>query len=224
MGIAHQVATPLGVIVGRAERLAPRVADDDKARRAVAAIADQAARIDTIVRGFLKLARGGTPAMEHVAPGDVARAAVDLVTHRFEKAQVQLSLTIPPDLPLIACDPPLFEQVVVNLLLNACDACVPGGRVGLAVVAEGARGAVAFVVDDDGSGLSPEAASRAKEPFYTTKTEGEGTGLGLAIASEIVAHHHGSLALSPLAVGTRARVEVAALAGEPGSPAEGDAR
>ena len=54
---------------------------------------------------------------------------------------------------------------------------------------------VAFVITDDGAGISAGDAARAVEPFFTTKPEG--TGLGLAIANEIVAHHRGSLVLAP---------------------------
>jgi two-component system NtrC family sensor kinase len=209
-GIAHQVSTPLGVIVGRAERLAPRVADDEKARRSVAMISEQAHRINAIVRGFLGLARGGTPSLEHVQPTRIALDAVELVEHRFAKAGVALGHDIVADLPAISCDPQLFEQVIVNLLLNACDACAPGGHVTLLVRAEGA--AVAFIVEDDGHGITEDAARRAVEPFFTTKPPDQGAGLGLAIASEIVNHHHGTLALEPLeGRGTRARVEVPAV-------------
>jgi two-component system NtrC family sensor kinase len=206
-GIAHQVSTPLGVIVVRAQRLAPRVAEDAKAQRAVAMISEQAQRINGIVRGFLGLARGGVPTLEHVEPGDIARDAVELVEHRFEKAAVTLAAEVEPGLPQIACDPRLFEQVIVNLLLNACDACQAGGNVQLWVRSVGES--VAFIVEDDGAGITEEAVRRATEPFFTTKPPDEGTGLGLAIASEIVNHHHGTLVLEPLpGHGTRARVEV----------------
>jgi two-component system, NtrC family, sensor kinase len=208
-GIAHQVATPLGVIVGRAERLSARVSTDEKARRSVDVISEQAQRIHGIVRGFLGLARGGVPSLEHVGPGDIARAAIELVAHRFEKARVDVRCELPDRLPTIACDPRLFEQVIVNLLLNACDACQPGGKVTLTV--SSAAAAVAFVVEDDGEGMTKEAAARATEPFFTTKAE-EGTGLGLAIANEIVKHHRGTLNIGPRAPrGTRARVEVPAV-------------
>jgi len=71
--------------------------------------------------------------------------------------------------------------------------------------------AVVFVVDDDGAGITPEAALRATEPFFTTKLPGEGSGLGLAIAREIINHHRGTLSIAPLAArGTRARVRVPA--------------
>ncbi len=212
-GIAHEVSTPLGVIVGRAEQLAPKVAGDEKARRAVDAIAEQAERIGRVIRGFLGLVRSGTPTLEHVPPSLVVREAVDLVEHRFRRAEVTLSAEVPQDLPLVACDARLFEQVLVNLLLNACDACEAGGRVDVTVRGDGER--VGFVVVNDGVGISAAAVAHAGEPFFTTKPPGRGTGLGLAIATEIVKLHHGTLTVSPRTGegtrGTRACVEMPAL-------------
>jgi signal transduction histidine kinase len=213
-GIAHEVSTPLGVIVGRAEQLRPKVEGDERARRAVDAILEQGERIGRVIRGFLALARGESPAFERVEPAAIARASVDLVQHRFAKAGVELRSDVADGLPAIACEPRLLEQAVVNLLLNACDACEAGGSVALTVAREGAR--IAFVVTDDGAGIPEESAARVGEPFFTTKPAGKGTGLGLAITSEIVKHHRGELRIVPRKPekGTRASIEV------PAAPAE----
>jgi len=214
-GIAHEVSTPLGVIVGRAEQLLPRVASDERATKSVAAIAEQAERIGSIVRGFLGLVRGTSPALQRVDPAELAKNALDLVEHRFARAGVALASDVPEGLPEVACEPRLFEQVLVNLLLNACDACAPGGSATLSLEARADR--VAFVVVDDGAGITEEAAARATEPFFTTKPQGKGTGLGLAIANEIVKHHSGNLTIEPRAEGaepatrgTRASVDIPA--------------
>jgi len=207
-GIAHEVSTPLAVIVGRAEQLTAKLGGDERAKRAVDAILEQAERISSIVRGFLALARGDAPRMEHVDPGRLAEVSVNWVEHRFAKAGVQLTLDVAPNLPHVACEPRLMEQVLVNLLLNACDACEPGGHVELRATAEEER--VAFVVTDDGSGISADAAQRIMDPFFTTKAHGLGSGLGLAIANELVKHHRGTLSVLARQGqrGTRARVEL----------------
>lgn len=208
-GIAHQVATPLGVIVARASRLAPRVAEDEKSKRAVDAIAEQAHRIGEIVRVFLSLARGGKATLREVAPADIAQIAIGLVSHRFESAGVTLTSDVASEISAISCDPALVEQAIVNLLLNALEASAAGGHVSLAVAS--AAGRVSFTVDDDGAGISPEDAKRAVEPFFTTKSPGDGTGLGLAIAHEIAAHHNGTLSIGPReGGGTRAAIDVPA--------------
>jgi two-component system, NtrC family, sensor kinase len=213
-GVAHEVSTPLGIIVGRAEQLLPRLEPASRSHRAASTILEQAQRISRIIRAFLTLARGGAPSLSHVPPEALARAALNLVEHRFAEANVSLLHRLEADLPRVACDSALFEQVLVNLLLNACDACAPGGTVELRV--ERQDGRVSFLVDDDGTGISPEVAERCLEPLFTTKPPGKGTGLGLTIASEIVKHHHGSLSFEPRVgvKGTRVRVEIAAVSEE----------
>ena len=193
IGVAHEIATPLGVIAGRAEQLLPRAADD-RTRRGLDAIQAQVRRIDEVVRGLLGLARGDLPAGQQVAPGEAIDAAVALVEHRFVKASVPLSREVAPGLPAVSGDARLIEHVLVNLLLNACDACRGGGDV--RIRAEAAAGEVVFKVEDTGAGISPADLSRVMEPLFTTKPSGEGTGLGLAIAREIASSHRGSLAVA----------------------------
>jgi two-component system, NtrC family, sensor kinase len=207
MGIAHEVATPLGVIVGRAEQLLAKVRDDERAARGAQTILTQADRIQHIIRRFLDMARGGPPSLERVDPSSIVRAALEAVEHRFDKAKVALAADIPSTMPAIQCDGDLLEQAIVNLLLNACEACDEGGQVEIAARSDGER--VAFVVTDDGYGISPENAKRATDAFFTTKPRGAGTGLGLAIATEIVKSHRGELTIAPNAVkGTRALIEI----------------
>jgi signal transduction histidine kinase len=219
MGIVHEVATPLGVIVGRAEQLRARVGDDERSATAAQAIMRQVDRIQVVTRRFLDMARGGPPSLARIDPAEIVRATAALVEHRFAKAGVSLATRAPEGSPDVRCDRALLEQAIVNLLLNACDACASGGRVELVASADSER--VAFVVTDDGVGIAPEDAARAAHPFFTTKAAGTGTGLGLAIASEIAKIHRGELTLAPNeARGTRARIEipVAAVDASGGSP------
>jgi signal transduction histidine kinase len=216
MGIAHEVSTPLGVIVGRAEQLLTRAQGDERTTRNAQTILGQADRIQHIVRRFLDMARGGPPSLERVDPGRIVREAAASVEHRFAKANVRLHAEVPEAMPSIHCDRDLLEHALINLLLNACEACEPGGHVELAARSDAEK--VAFVVTDDGAGISSEAAARAKEPFFTTKPEGIGTGLGLAIATEIVKSHRGELTIgpNPSGKGTRALIEIP-IASTPGT-------
>ncbi|MES1207460.1 MAG: ATP-binding protein [Pseudomonadota bacterium] len=193
IGVAHEIATPLGVIAGRAEQLMPRAADE-RTRRGLDVIQAQVRRIDEVIRGLLGLARGDLPAGQRVAPGDAVDAAVALVEHRFAKAGVPLGRQIAPGLPPVSGDARLIEHALVNLLLNACDACRDGGEV--TVRAEPLDREVLFTVADTGAGISAADLSRVTEPLFTTKPSGEGTGLGLAIAREIASSHRGSLAVA----------------------------
>jgi signal transduction histidine kinase len=212
MGVVHEVSTPLGVIVGRAEQLQARAGSDERSAHAAQAITAQVDRIQVIIRRFLDMARGGRPVLSSAGAGDLIESAAASVRHRFAKANVSLTTAAPPDAPVIQCDRPLLEQAIVNLLLNACDACTAGGHVELAVRSDAER--VAFVVTDDGVGIPPEDAARATDPFFTTKPAGRGSGLGLAIASEIAKSHRGDLSIAPHGRrGTRARLEISCLLG-----------
>jgi two-component system NtrC family sensor kinase len=236
MGVAHEISTPLGVIAARVEQMAPRVAGDEKLSAGMTAILAQTDRISQVMRGLLGLARGDAPSAERVEPGAVVAQAVGLVEHRFAQAGVRLSAECAPDLPSILGDPRLLEHAVVNLLLNACEACRPGGEVMVrARMRGGASGRpeddqtddeigdetgdkpdgeigagereVEIAVEDSGAGISRADIGRAFEPFFTTKAREGGTGLGLAIAREIVAHHRGRLVLSERQPrGTRAAI------------------
>ena len=195
MGIAHEMSTPLGVIVGRSEQLLGRVQGDERAVRGAQIILQQADRIQNIIRRFLDMARGGPPSLERADPAEVVRAAAASVEHRFAQAGVSLATDIPRSMPHVQCDRALLEHAIVNLLLNACEACRPGQHVEVAARSDAER--VAFVVIDDGAGITREHAARAKEPFFTTKSPGKASGLGLAIATEIAHCHRGDLSISP---------------------------
>lgn len=209
VGVAHEIATPLGIIAGRAEQLLPKVSADERASASVRIILEQIDRIHRVIRGLLGLARGDRPTAEPLDPTELVQGAVALVEHRFEKAGVGLDADVTPDLPIVHGDPRLLEHAVVNLLLNACDASPAGSRVSLTTTAEDGGHIVRIDVVDHGPGISAENAGRVLEPFFSTKLAGGGTGLGLPIVQEIVANHRGSLELtSALPRGTRATIRL----------------
>lgn len=204
-GVAHEIATPLSVLSARLEQLSRQVPSEPSVDKSVRVMHDQIARIDRVMRGLLRLARGDAPALERARAAELARTAAGLVAHRFREADVTLDLRT-DDHVAVAVDGPLFEQVLVNLLLNAAQASPPGASVELSVEPEGPE--AVFVVRDRGSGMSQAILDRAAEPFVTTKPAGEGSGLGLAIATEIVKHHGGKLSIESGPRGTSVEVRL----------------
>lgn len=198
MGITHELSTPLGIIVARAEQLCVRLAADERAAHGIHVIQEQAARMEQVIRGILALVRDQAPIADRLSPVDVCQGAMSLVRHRFAETGTLLRLDVSQSAlgRLLRGDQRLLEQALVNLLLNACDACASRGHVTLQVQAKDAQ--VSFRVTDDGSGISAEAAARAMEPFFTTKPAGKGSGLGLAVTHEIVKSHRGTLRIGPL--------------------------
>lgn len=213
VGVAHEISTPLGIISARAEQIEGKVSGDPRLAGAAAAIISQADRIKQVIRGLLGLARGDSPASERVDPRTIVSQAVALVQHRLEAAGIPLSESIDAALPPVVGDPRLLEHAVVNLLLNACDACRGnGGDVTVTAIADEAQ--VTIAVEDTGSGISEADRERALEPFFTTKSREGGSGMGLAIAREIVASHRGTLVLGAAAPrGTRALIRLPVAAG-----------
>lgn len=206
-GVAHELATPLGVIVGRAEQLLARVGGDERSVRNVQVILEQSTYIDQVVRGLLGLARGAPIALQAVEANSLVRDAAALVHHRFVRANVTLEPHLDASLPAVRCEPLLFKHALINLLLNACDASPAKSTVHLDISADHAE--IAFVVTDEGQGIDPQHIARVTEPFFTTKAAGHGTGLGLAIANEIAKTHRGSLDLAHRSPrGTRACIRI----------------
>lgn len=201
-GLAHEVATPLGIIGMRAEQLCAH-AEEDRDRRAARAVSEQVQRISESMQRFLAIARGGAPRRERFAALEVIDDTVARVQHRFDRAGVTLRTVLHGDPPRLHGDARLLEHALSNLLLNACDASPPGAEVELIATYDAEE--LTISVCDRGGGMDPVQAARAVEPFVSTKPEGEGTGLGLAIASEVMRMHRGHLVFEPrVGGGTRA--------------------
>jgi signal transduction histidine kinase len=206
-GVAHEIGTPLGVISGRAAQLVSRLAPEDRSLRLAQTIQEEVEQINHTIRRFLELARGGTPRAEDFGAADLVRAAATMVEHRFQKAGVELELDAPADLPGMRGDFQLLVHLLVNLLLNACDASQRGDRV--AVRARPAESRMVLEVADQGKGIPEALAGRVLDPFFTTKPQGQGSGLGLALAREIVRMHRGEITIERIQPrGTRIRVEL----------------
>ncbi|RII30753.1 MAG: histidine kinase [Geobacter sp.] len=138
------------------------------------------------------------------SPGDalfdlnsVAQAAVRLADSTIRKATVRFSAEYAADLPMVRGNSQRIEQVLVNLLLNACQA-LPNTecKITLATFRVGNARIAALSVTDEGVGIAPEHIPRLTDPFFTTKRETGGTGLGLSVSSGIVNEHGGTLKFS----------------------------
>lgn len=113
-----------------------------------------------------------------------------IIRNLARKKEVQLEMDLGP-LPSVTCYAAKINQVVMNLLTNAIDACSEGGTVTVRTRAEDQG--VRIEVADNGCGIGPEHRDRIFDPFYTTKPVGQGTGLGLSISYGIIQDHGGTI-------------------------------
>ncbi|MGB3223013.1 MAG: ATP-binding protein [Desulforhopalus sp.] len=118
--------------------------------------------------------------------------ALSLCSNDFEQKGISTVLNYAEKVPQIPANPDQIKQVIVNLLNNAADACVPnGGEITISTWQE--EQTIAIAIQDTGVGINPENLGLIFEPFYTTKPVIKGTGLGLSVCHGIVQAHHGEI-------------------------------
>jgi len=130
---------------------------------------------------------------------DSVRTAVRLVASTIRAATTVFDCRYGEGLPQLSGSPQRLEQVVINLLLNACQALDAKGRgIFLTTRFDAGRGMNVLEIRDQGRGISPEHLPHILEPFFTTRRESGGTGLGLSVSARIVKEHGGSLQFKSL--------------------------
>lgn len=194
--ISHELRTPITAIAGIASTLAASdSALQDDARRALGAdIQEAAARLNRLVENLLDMSRLDSGRLEikrdWCDPCDLLGSAAGRLKQRLNNRP--LTITCAPDMPLISADFVLMEQVLVNLIDNACAYTPPEAAIRLAAGVEGNN--VIFSVEDDGAGIPQEELTRIFNKFYRIAgTAAGGTGLGLSIAEGIISAHGGTI-------------------------------
>jgi signal transduction histidine kinase len=134
--------------------------------------------------------------------------AVGLVSNLIKKSTNDFSVDYTPDPPVFKGNAQRIEQVVINLVMNACQALSDSDRAIRVRTGQDPDEAWVFVeVQDEGIGVPPDVMQQIKDPFFTTKRDAGGTGLGLAISDRIVRDHDGKLTfISEPGKGTTVRV------------------
>lgn len=168
-------------------------------------INEGAKRIKRIVDDLKDFARlDKTECLEPFDLNDVVCVAVRLIDTTIHSSTNRFMITCADNLPKVLGNAQRIEQVVVNLIVNACQALPNKTRgISLTTYYDRAEGSVILQIKDDGIGIAPEHLSRITDPFFTTKRESGGTGLGLSVSNSIIKDYGGSLEFaSTFGVGT----------------------
>ncbi len=147
-------------------------------------------RIRRIVADLRDFSRLDTSDLSDVDLNAGVQSTINIIQIRAQQKQVTIQQQLSP-LPQILCYPAKINQVIMNLVANAIDACHTGGTVIVRTLAK--EKTVEIQVQDDGIGIDPAICNRIFDPFFTTKPQGEGTGLGLSISYGIVRDHGGQI-------------------------------
>jgi two-component system sensor histidine kinase ResE len=195
--------TPLTSIQGFAQAILDNTADSPEARtQAAQIIYNEAGRMHRMALDLLDLARleAGTAdlKMSAVDVKALLQNVVDKFTPQAQRADIDLQLSIPSDLPALIGDGDRLAQVFTNLVDNALKFTSANGHVTLAATSAGAE--MEISIADSGAGVPQEALPRLFDRFYQVDPsrasgEGHGAGLGLAIVNEIVEAHNGRISV-----------------------------
>lgn len=193
-GIAHDLRNPLGAIknaaylIGRKFNAGRPIEDNSEIRKLLELVDSEIVRANIVITKLLSIGPEEDLPFSKIQIADVIR---DSMAGFVLNENIQLSLTIEPDLPTIDGDASQLVRALQNLLGNAQDAMAQGGELGIA--AQRKDDWVEIVVTDTGCGISAQNIDRIFEPLYSDKTDG--TGLGLAICLEIIGKHNGSISV-----------------------------
>jgi two-component system, NtrC family, sensor kinase len=196
-GVAHEINTPLGIILGYTQLLMEEIKekhllDDLK-------IIEKQTRISRkIVADLLSFSRYSRSAAESIDINQSLQEVVELVEHMFSMNHIKVSIDIDENIPPLTGDKERLKQVWLNMLNNAADAIGEEGVIYITSKLCAHRKRVLVSITDTGKGIKEKDLKKIFDPFFTTKEVGKGTGLGLSVSFGIIEEHGGSIsALSP---------------------------
>ncbi|NUM52502.1 MAG: HAMP domain-containing protein [Candidatus Hydrogenedentes bacterium] len=192
-GIAHDVRNPLNAIKLLSSHALDNLnGNDNGAAQQLQTIRKEVDRLEDIVSGFLALAKERELQPEPVKVDALVEDCVHLVKAEAESHGVGLSSDLGAAGLQLDIDPKQVKRAVLNVMINAIEACHGGGRV--RVLTRTTEDAYQIEVRDNGPGLTRDVAERAFDPYFTTKPSG--TGIGLSITRGIFEEHGGSVSLT----------------------------
>jgi signal transduction histidine kinase len=216
--MSHELRTPLNAIIGFSEMLMKENAlalDGGRRNEYARVINTSGQHLLSVVNGMLDISKIEAGrfdiAPESFAPAPIIAACCELLALRASEAGLSLKSTIADDLPEIVADKRALSQILINLLSNAIRFTDRGGKVAIKTCAQAED--IAFVVEDNGVGISDENLTRIGQPYFQADASYErrrtGTGLGLSIVHDLVALHGGALIIeSRVGEGTRVTVRL----------------
>ena len=195
--VAHTIRNPMTSIKMRLFSLERTLQLSLAQKEDLDVISQEMRHLDNVVKNFLEFSRPPKLRMQSCNVSDIVDLSLQLLQKRFEFQGVQVERRR-GWLPHVYADPEAIKEVLVNLMINACDAMKDGGQITISEedgVSEHMGHAVLVRVSDTGHGIPMHLWEKVWEPFFSTKEDG--TGLGLPIALRIVEEHGGRLELRP---------------------------
>jgi len=200
-GVAHELNSPMTVIIGTAQLVARELRESGQAERAgeLDDIANSGLRCKRIIQNLLTFSRQDQqPATEINLNADV-RLVLGMIKYQINRNQINIVEHLASDLPSLTANGPQIQQVLTNFLINARDALETVEMeervidVATELQIKSGRRYVVLSVTDNGIGIPQENLAKIFTPFYTSKEATKGTGLGLSVSLGIAESHRGTI-------------------------------
>ncbi|MCG2755747.1 MAG: ATP-binding protein [Desulfobacteraceae bacterium] len=192
-GVAHEINNPLGIILGFTDLLLEKCEKNSRLYQDLKTIEHHGLHCKAVVENLLRFARHGEGLYEYCDINESIRNIMDVVKHSLDMNDIELRLSLSPDLPEVKGDLRQMQQVILNLTNNAAASMKNGGILWISSAIDANKEKVVVIVRDNGHGIPPEYMDKIFDPFFTTKSEGEGTGLGLSVSHGIVTKYEGAI-------------------------------
>jgi len=192
-GVAHEINTPLGIILGYAQLLMEEIEDQNQIDD-LKIIEKQTKVCRKIVADLLGFSRYSGSVTESVDINESLREVIKLVAHIFSANHIKIRAEMDDNIPPITGDRERLKQVWLNMLNNAADAIGEEGEIYVGSKLCPHRRRILVSIADTGKGVREEDLSKIFDPFFTTKQVDKGTGLGLSVSFGIIHEHGGKIA------------------------------
>ena len=192
-GIAHEINTPLGIILGYAQLLLDDTDPEGQIHADLEMIEKHTKICRKIVSDLLRFSRHSESTITLLDINESIEESIKVLEHTFNLDMITINRNYGLNLPNIKGDKDKFSQIFMNLLSNAHDAIGTHGTIDIKTNYDKNNDELIIFVGDTGSGISPNKIDRIFNPFYTTKSIGKGTGLGLSVTFGIIKDFGGSI-------------------------------
>ncbi len=226
LGVAHEIRNPLSIILTGSELLEGKFSKADKETKETLAIIKEAVlRADKIIKGLSAFSRPSRLQLEHSNVNNIINKTLPLIEHQMSVRNIKIRKDLLRNIPEINIDRNQIQQVLINILLNSCQAMPEGGEVKIKTYRKtiskigwkdgrsssdyfelGDR-AIIIEIEDTGRGIPEEHLTKIVDPFFTTKRSEKNAGLGLSICQTIIDNHRGTIQIeSKLKKGTKVMI------------------
>ena len=203
-GLGHELGQPLSVIGMAAENAQLALEHDPSSAKTVKGKLDQILRMTQragqIIENMRAVGRAANAETSKSKLSDLVADVLKIMQDRLQTEEIQVRLESVATLPAVLVPPVLFQQVLTNLLANACDAyqdapARPAGEKIIRIEGQAGKGWVTLRIKDHAGGIPLDVIDHVFDPFFTTKGSKQGTGLGLSICYGVIRQARGTLSV-----------------------------